>query len=66
MEKLGIVMDFKTKSITKDENILPNITNLTNKSKVKETWAISSALAHAPISTELATQHATCSKDLRH
>ncbi len=35
-----------------------NITNLTKKSKVKEAWAISNALAHEPISTELATQRA--------
>ncbi len=35
-----------------------NITNLTNKSKVKEAWAISNALAHEPISMELATQRA--------
>jgi hypothetical protein len=60
MEKLGIVMDFKTKSITIDKIILPmrNINYLTNKSKVKEAWAISNASAHEPISTELATQHA--------
>ena len=60
MENLGIVMDFKTKSITINEIILPmrNITSLTDKSKVKEAWAISNALAHEPISTELATQHA--------
>jgi hypothetical protein len=60
MEKLGIVMDFKTKSLTIDEIILPmrNINNLTNKSKVKEARAISNALAHEPISMELATQHA--------
>ncbi len=34
MEKVGIVMDFKTKTITIDEIILPmrNIANLTNKS----------------------------------
>jgi hypothetical protein len=58
MEKLDIVMDFKTKSITIDEIILPmrNLANLTNKSKVKEAWAISDALAHEPISTELAIQ----------
>ena len=58
MEKLGIVMDFRAKSITIDEIILPmrSIANLTNKSKVKEAWAISNALAHKPISTELATQ----------
>ncbi len=58
MEKLGIVMDFKTKSITIDEIILPmrSITNLTDKSKVKEAWAISNALAHEPIRMELATQ----------
>ena len=35
-----------------------NIASLTNKSKVKEAWAISNALAHEPISTELATQRA--------
>ncbi len=29
---------------------------MTEKSKVKEAWAISNALAHEPISTELATQ----------
>ena len=60
MEKLGIVMDFKAKSITIDEIILPvrSIVNLTNKSKVKEAWAISNALAHEPISTELTTQRA--------
>jgi hypothetical protein len=54
----SIFLDFKAKSITIDEVILPmrNINNLTNKSKVKETWAISNALAHKPISTELATQ----------
>ncbi len=34
------------------------IANLTNKSKVKEAWVISNALAHEPISTELATQRA--------
>jgi hypothetical protein len=53
LEKLGIVMDFKTRSITIDEIILPmrNINNLTNKSKVKEAWAISNVLAHEPIST---------------
>ncbi len=58
MEKLGIFLDFKTRSITIDEIILPmrNIANLTNKSKVKEAWAISNAFAHEPISTELATQ----------
>jgi hypothetical protein len=58
MEKLGIVKDFKAKSITIDEIILPmrSITNLTDKSKVKEAWAISNALAHEPSSTELATQ----------
>ena len=60
MEKLGIVLDFKARSITIDEIILPmrNINSLTDKSKAKETWAISNALAHEPISTELATQRA--------
>jgi hypothetical protein len=33
-----------------------SITNVTDKSKVQEAWAISNALAHEPISTELATQ----------
>ncbi len=38
MEKLGIVIDFRTKSINIDEIILPmrNIANPTNKSKGKE------------------------------
>jgi hypothetical protein len=60
MENLGIVMDFKTKSITIDDIILPmrNIAKLTAKSTVKEAWAISNALAHEPTSTELATQRA--------
>jgi hypothetical protein len=60
MEKLGIVMDFKAKTITIDEIILPmrNIKNLTNESKVQEAWAISNVLAHEPISTEQATQRA--------
>jgi hypothetical protein len=60
MEKLGIAMDFKAKTITINEIILPmrNIANLTNKSKVKEAWAISNVLAHEPTSTEQATQHA--------
>jgi hypothetical protein len=58
MEKLGVVMDFKTKSITIDEIILPirNIANLTNKFKIKEAWAICNVFAHEPISTEIATQ----------
>ncbi len=47
MENLGIVMDFKAKSITIDEIILH---------KVKEAWAMSNALAHKSISMELATQ----------
>ncbi len=33
-----------------------NIANLTNKSKIKEAWALNNVLAHEPISTELATQ----------
>ncbi len=33
-----------------------SIANLTDKSKVKEAWAINNALAHEPISMELATQ----------
>jgi hypothetical protein len=60
MERLGIVINFKHKTITIDEIILPmrNIASLTNKSKIKEAWAISNALAHEPISTEQATQRA--------
>ncbi len=58
MEKLGIALDFKARSITIDEIILPmrNINSLTNRSNAKKTWAISNALAHEPVSTELATQ----------
>ena len=57
MERLRIVMDFKTKTITIDEIILSmrNIESLTNKSKVKEAWALSNALSREPISTEQAT-----------
>ena len=60
MERLGIVMNFKKKMITIDEIILPmrNIASPTNKSKIKEAWAKSNALAHEPISTEQATQRA--------
>jgi len=60
MESLGIVMNFKDKTITIDEIILPmrNIQELTKKPKVKEAWAMSNVLAHEPISTELATQRA--------
>jgi hypothetical protein len=54
MERLGVVMDFKNKTITIDEIILP----MRNMSKVKEAWAVSNALSHEPISTEQATQHA--------
>ncbi len=57
-EKLGIVMDFKTRTIKINEIILSmrNIADLTNKSKVKEAWAISNVLAHETISMEQATQ----------
>jgi hypothetical protein len=43
MERLGIVMNINTKTIAIDEIIIPmrNIKNLTNKSKVKEAWALS-------------------------
>jgi hypothetical protein len=60
MEKLGIVMDFKTKTITINDIILPmrNTKNLTNKSKAQEAWAIRNALAHEPNSTEQSTQRA--------
>ena len=60
MEKLGIVLDFKAKTSTIDEINLPmrNIERLTNESKVQRAWALSNALAHEPISTELATQRA--------
>ncbi len=58
MERLGIIMNFKNKTITIDEIILQmrKIASLTNKSKIKEAWAISNALACEPISTEQATQ----------
>ncbi len=35
-----------------------NIASLTNKSKIKEAWAMCNALAYEPISTEQATQRA--------
>ena len=61
MEKLGIIQDFKAKSITIDEIILPmkNINSLTDRSKVKETWAISNA------SNQHRATNSTCGKDLR-
>jgi hypothetical protein len=37
---------------------MKNIASLTNKSKIKEAWAVSNVLAQEPISTELATQRA--------
>ena len=60
MERLGIVLNFNYKMITINEIILPmrNIESLTNKSKVKEAWALSNALSHEPISTEQAPQRA--------
>ncbi len=60
MERLGIAMNFKNKMITIDEIILPmrNIASLTSRSKIKEAWAISNALAHEPTSIEQATQRA--------
>ncbi len=41
MEKLGIVLDFKAKSITIDEIILPmrNINSLTDKSPYRSTYS---------------------------
>ncbi len=35
-----------------------NFASLTNKSKIKEAWAISNALAHEQISTEQTTKRA--------
>ncbi len=51
-------MDFKTKTITINEIILPtrNIANLTSKSKVREAWALSNVLANETISKEQTTQ----------
>jgi hypothetical protein len=42
MERLGIVINIKNKTITIDEIILPmrNIASLTNESKIREAWAI--------------------------
>ncbi len=45
------------KTITIYDIILPmkNIASLTDKSKIKEAWAVSNALAQEPTSKELAT-----------
>jgi hypothetical protein len=52
--KLGIVLDFRTKTITVDESILPmqNINNLSTAAKIERTWSVNnSIMLHEPEST---------------
>ena len=57
MKELGIVLNFKAKTITIDEIILPmRDINSLDRTRIKEAWAHNNALAHEPRSTEEATQ----------
>ncbi len=57
MKELGIVLNFKAKTITIDEIILPmRDINSLDRHRIKEAWAHNNALAHEPQSTEEATQ----------
>jgi hypothetical protein len=66
MEKLGIVMDFKAKSITIDEIILPmkSIANLTDKSKV-QARSLGNKQCLSPQANQHGASNSTCSKNLR-
>ena len=55
-----IIMDIDDDHGQVTTHSMKNINNLTDKSKVKETWAISNALAYEPISTELASETRKC------
>ncbi len=57
MKELGIVLNFKAKTITINQIILPmrDISSL-DRTRIKEAWAQNNALAHEPQSTEEATQ----------
>jgi hypothetical protein len=64
LEKLGIVMDFKTKIITIDEIILPmkNIKNLTNKSK--DTRSLGNKQCFSPRANQHGASNSTCSENI--
>ena len=54
LKELGIVLDFRTNTITVNESILPmrNIDNLSQKSKIEKAWSLnSSVMVHEPEST---------------
>ena len=58
LSKLGIVLDFQTKTITVDESILPmrNIDNLSTAAKIERAWSVNnSIMLHEPQSTLDAT-----------
>ena len=58
LSKLGIVLDFRTKTITVDESILPmrNIDNLSTAAKIERAWSVNnSIMLHEPQSTLDAT-----------
>ena len=44
-QELGIVLDFRTNTITIDESILPmrNIDNLSQKSKIEKAWSLNNS-----------------------
>ena len=59
MEKLGIVLDFRTKEITVDKITLPmrGVNSLSTKSKMYQAWKVNSSLRlnNEPNSTQEAT-----------
>jgi hypothetical protein len=60
LSKLGIVLDFRTKTITVDESILPmgNIDKLSTATKIERAWSVNnSIMLHEPKSTLDATNH---------
>ncbi len=59
LHNLGVVLDFKEKTIQIDEILLPmrNITNLLLKSSITRALRHNTCLAQEPISTRSATKH---------
>ena len=57
LKKLGIVLDFRTSTITIDEIILPmrNIDNLSSKHKIEKAWSVNNSMLQEPLSTLDAT-----------
>ena len=58
LKELGIVLDFRTNTITANKSILPirNIDNLSHKSKIEKAWSLNnSVMVHEPESKLVAT-----------